>query len=56
MKIKKFCALIEIIRGCEEVLKLDSMDEHEKNKNLTPLNGQMQRKPRSYSCNAQKGS
>jgi len=56
MRIKKFCALIEIIRGCEEVFKLDSMDKHEKNKNLTPLNGRTQRKLRSYSFNAQRSS
>ncbi len=33
---KRFCASIEVIGGCEEGLKLDSMDEHEKNQNLTP--------------------
>jgi len=39
MKIKRFCVSIEVIGACEEVLKLASMDEHEKNKNLTRLNG-----------------
>jgi hypothetical protein len=37
MKNKKFCALIEIIRRCEEVFKLDSMDKHEKMKILHHL-------------------